>query len=93
MPGRRSTGLIERNDLEQTLRCCGCGELIELRRTDMVDPEAIFSRMEEMALEHKECEEWKNDPERCRRESEFKLSVRSELRKCEAKRRRTAVKM
>jgi hypothetical protein len=73
--------MIARDDGLQCLECTVCGEVLELRRKDLRNPERMLALKEEMSLEHGPCEEFPEDPERARAERHYRAGMRAEMEK------------
>jgi hypothetical protein len=76
--------MIFRDTHLQTLQCGICEEVKSFTRKQASDPEVMFILVEEMTADHKDCDQWKHDPERARRERGVKRRMCREFKKLEA---------
>jgi hypothetical protein len=77
--------MIVKNERDQSLQCDLCGELTEMCRRTMNNPELKLILMERLRVEHEPCEEFAGDPDRARIERVYKLRMAVELRKLKRK--------
>lgn len=80
--------MIVRNQPLQCLECDVCGDVVEIRRETVGNPESMLMLTEALEDEHRPCMEFPDDPERARREREFRAQVKAELEALEEKKLR-----
>lgn len=73
--------MIVKDEHPQILKCTLCGELAEVKKKVFRDPDAMLEFLTELRKDHKDCEKFKDDPDRARIERVYKVRMRCEVRR------------
>lgn len=71
--------MIVKNELAQYLQCSICGEVLELRRRTLADPETVMIMMQELEADHAPCEAYAHDPRRAALERSYQRNLKKAL--------------